>query len=78
MACRVSPLAPVCYQYLFRVPIPVTALDITQLSGLRTLYCGNQNDGRILTLTLTAAQKAKWDSTWSYDPDNVRVTLDLK
>ncbi|WP_297273810.1 hypothetical protein [uncultured Bacteroides sp.] len=22
VACRVSPLAPVCYQYLFRVPIP--------------------------------------------------------
>ena len=56
----------------------LTALDITQLSGLSTLYCGNQNDGRILTLTLTAAQKTTWDSTWSYDSDNVRVTLDLK
>ena len=56
----------------------LTALDITQLSGLSTLYCGNQNDDRILTLTLTTAQKTTWDSTWSYDSDNVRVTLDLK
>lgn len=56
----------------------LTALDITQLSGLSTLYCGNQNDGRILTLTLTAAQKTTWDSTWSSDIDNVRVTLNVK
>lgn len=56
----------------------LTELDITQLSGLSTLYCGNQNDDRILTLTLTTAQKTTWDSTWSYDSDNVRVTLDLK
>lgn len=56
----------------------LTALDITQLSGLSTLYCGKQNDDRILTLTLTAAQKTTWDSTWSYDSDNVRVTLDIK
>lgn len=56
----------------------LTALDITQLSGLSTLYCGNQNDGRELTLTLTAAQKTTWDSKWSYDSDNVRVTLNVK
>lgn len=56
----------------------LTELDITQLSGLSTLYCGNQNDGRILTLTLTAAQKTKWDSTWSYDSDNTNVTLNVK
>ena len=56
----------------------LSALDITQLSGLSTLYCGNQNDDRILTLTLTAAQKTTWDSTWSSDSDNVRVALDWK
>lgn len=56
----------------------LTALDITQLSGLNKIYCGNQNDDRILTLTLTAAQKTTWDSTWSYVSNNVRVTLDLK
>ena len=55
----------------------LTALDITQLSGLSTLYCGVQNDGRELTLTLTAAQKTTWDSTWSYDPDNTNVTLNV-
>ncbi len=56
----------------------LTALDITQLSGLSTLYCGSQNDGRELTLTLTAAQKTTWDSTWSYESNNVRVTLNVK
>ena len=56
----------------------LTALDITQLSGLSSLDCGNQNDGRELTLTLTAAQKMTWDSKWSYDSNNVRVTLNVK
>lgn len=56
----------------------LTALDITQLSGLSTLYCGSQNDGRILTLTLTAAQKTTWDSAWSYESDNVRVNPVVK
>lgn len=55
----------------------LTALDITQLSGLSSLDCGRQNDGRELTLTLTAAQKTTWDSTWSHDSDNVRVTLNV-
>lgn len=55
----------------------LTALDITQLSGLSSLDCGNQNDGRILTLTLTAAQKTTWESKWSYDSANVRVTLNV-
>lgn len=55
----------------------LTALDITKLSGLNKIYCGNQNDGRILTLTLTAAQEGVWNS-WSYDSDNVRVTLNVK
>ena len=55
----------------------LNALDITQLSGLSTLYCGNQNDERILTLTLTEAQKTTWDSTWSSDSDNVRVKLNV-
>lgn len=55
----------------------LTALDITQLSSLYRIYCGNQNDERELTLTLTAAQEGVWNS-WSYDSDNVRVTLDVK
>lgn len=55
----------------------LTALDITQLSSLYRIYCGNQNDERELTLTLTAAQEGVWNS-WSYDSDNVRVTLDWK
>ena len=56
----------------------LTALDITQLSGLNKIYCGNQNDGRILTLTLTAAQKTTWDSKWSSDTDNKNVILNVK
>ena len=55
----------------------LTALDITQLSSLYRIYCGNQNDGRILTLTLTAAQEGVWNS-WSSDRDNVRVKLNVK
>ena len=56
----------------------LTALDITQLSGLNKIYCGNQNDGRELTLTLTAAQEGGVWNSWSYDSDNVRVTLNVK
>lgn len=55
----------------------LTALDITQLPSLSTLYCGNQNDDRVLTLTLTSAQQAVWDN-YSSRANNVRVTLDLK
>lgn len=55
----------------------LTALDITQLSSLYRIYCGRQNDGRILTLTLKAAQEGVWNS-WRNDRDNVRVTLNVK
>lgn len=56
----------------------LSALDITQLSGLNKISCGRQNDSRVLTLTLTTAQKTKWDSTWSSDRDNGRVKLNVK
>lgn len=56
----------------------LTKLDITRLTNLNIIYCGRQKDSRQLTLTLTAAQKTKWDSTWSSDRDNVRVTLNVK
>ena len=55
----------------------LTALDITQLSSLYRIYCGNQNDDRILTLTLTAAQEGVWNN-WSSDIDNTNVTLNVK
>jgi len=55
----------------------LTELDITQLSSLYKIYCGNQNDERELTLTLTAAQKGVWNS-WSSDPDNTNVILNVK
>lgn len=55
----------------------LTALDITRLTNLNRIYCGRQKDGRLLTLTLTAAQEGVWNS-WSYDSDNTNVTLDVK
>lgn len=55
----------------------LTKLDITRLTNLNRIYCGRQKDSRQLTLTLTAAQQAVWDS-WSSDSDNVRVTLNVK
>ena len=60
-----------CYQN------KLTALDITRLLNLNTLYCGNQ-DGRQLTLTLTAALETMWNNEWSSDFNNTNVTLDVK
>lgn len=61
-----------CYQN------KLTALDITRLPNLNTLYCGNQRDGRQLTLTLTAALETMWNNEWSSDFNNTNVTLDVK
>ena len=64
-----------CYDNL------LTALDITPLTGLTKLVCGYQDYGNItLVLTLTSAQKTKWESTW-FDSSyyNTRnVTLNVK
>lgn len=55
------------------------ALDITPLTGLTELVCGHQDQGNLtLVLTLTVAQKTKWDSTWSSELENTHVTFDLK
>ena len=59
----------------------LTALDITPLTGLTKLICGYQKSGNLtLVLTLTSAQKTKWESTWlNSDYYNTRnVTLDVK
>lgn len=43
----------------------LSALDITPLAGLTYLICGYQKRGNLkLVLTLTSAQKTKWESTW--------------
>lgn len=43
----------------------LSALDITPLTGLTKLICGYQKRGNLkLVLTLTSAQKTKWESTW--------------
>ena len=55
----------------------LTALDITPLTGLTKLICGYQSGSLTLVLTLTSAQKTTWDSKWSYDSNNVRVTLNV-
>ncbi|MBM6882186.1 leucine-rich repeat domain-containing protein [Bacteroides caecigallinarum] len=56
----------------------LTKLDITRLSNLYTFKCGNQKDGRQLTLTLTAALETMWNTWWRFDSDNTNVTLDVK
>lgn len=56
----------------------LTKLDITRLSNLYRFKCGNQKDGRQLTLTLTAALETMWNDWWSSDSDNTNVTLDVK
>lgn len=55
----------------------LSTLDISGLSNLTNLTCGNQQNEAVLTLTLTAAQKATWDSTWSVDNSwgNTNVAL---
>ena len=56
----------------------ISVLDISELSQLETLVCGNQKDGISLELILTEDQKAIWDSTWSKDDNNGNVTLNVK
>lgn len=59
-------------------------LDISHITDLQTLYCGEQRtpDGsptQILDLTLTTAQKEKWDNEWSSSSSsNVRVNPIVK
>ena len=58
-------------------------LDISHITDLQALYCGNQrapDDSRtqILDLTLTTAQKEKWDNEWSSSSSNVRVNPVVK
>lgn len=56
----------------------LTSLDIRGVGDqLTTLKCGGQTNGT-LTLTLTPAQKEKWDESWSADPSNSNVVLDVR
>ena len=50
-------------------------LDITSFVNLRNLFCGGQQGGLNLTLTLTEEQKLTWDSTWA--SNNANVTLNV-
>lgn len=54
----------------------LSTLDVTLNFKLIGLWCGNQTDGttlREMNLTMTAEQKATWDSFWSLDTDNTGV-----
>ena len=59
-------------------------LDISHITDLQYLYCGNQrapddSPTQILDLTLTTAQKEKWDNEWSSSSSsNVRVNPIVK
>ena len=58
----------------------LTELDITSVTSLNSLYCGNQtNAAGNLTLILTSTQKAeKWDKTWFRMEENENVTPEVK
>ena len=58
----------------------LSALDITQQTKLTEWYCGKQEGGKTLTLTLTSAQKSTWetDTSMSNDYKNESVTLNVK
>ena len=58
----------------------LSALDITQQTKLTEWYCGRQEGGKTLTLTLTSAQKSTWetDTSMSSNYKNERVTLNVK
>lgn len=59
----------------------LSQLDITSNALLTNLQCGKQtNYGALsyMTLILTSAQKATWDSTWGGDTNNIRVNVEEK
>lgn len=58
----------------------LSALDITQQTKLTEWYCGRQEGGKTLTLTLTSAQKSTWetDTSMSDNYKNESVTLNVK
>ena len=53
----------------------LSSLNITKLTQLETLECGNQKEDITLELLLTEAQKAKWNSTWAATNTNVTCTV---
>lgn len=55
----------------------IETLDIsnTQLGENSTLYCGKQQDGIILNLTLTDEQKTVWNNHWKNSRENTFVNL---
>lgn len=57
----------------------LSALDITQQAKLTEWYCGRQEGGKTLTLTLTSAQKSTWetDTSMSGNYKNESVTLNV-
>ena len=53
----------------------IEVLDVASLENLEDLRCGSQNNDIVLQLKLTAAQKEKWNSTWSTNSNNANVKL---
>ena len=60
----------------------LTELDITSVTSLNGLYCGNQTNAagepQTLTLILTSAQETKWNNTWKNWDNNARVSVEVK
>ena len=53
----------------------ITELDVSMLSDLQQLYCGNQRNNIVLKLKLSEAQKEKWEKEWSKEPCNQNIIL---
>ena len=52
-------------------------LDISSLNKLDNLLCGSQKDNKVLTLTLTEAQKSEWENSWMNAVGNDNVSLNV-
>ena len=54
----------------------LTSLDLSGLTNLTALECGNQKNGATLTLTLDESLKTKWNDTWwATHHNNINVVL---
>ena len=56
----------------------LTVLDITPFTALNELYCGEQRTEQDIIVTMTTAQKERWDTEWYDDLGNTKVTIEVK
>ena len=54
------------------------SLDVSNLTKLKELYCGKQQNGVVLELRMRESHLELWNTYWSKDVRNERVTTDSK